>query len=148
MPRLCCNSGDRARELPSKTARDSFVTSHRTEVVGFSAGDHRRGPEAADIDVTQDIVAGRPTCLSVEGLRGRLRNGHLQLVTTDRAYKIRQTSVPDYLGRHAVTAKRSLRSSSAPLLYVSFTLTSLRSKGRNPERPECLNIIKVVCLMS
>ena len=63
-------------------------TTHRTGVVGLSAGDYRRGPKAADIDITQNLSAGRSACLSSEGLRGRLCTGYhhtRQLVTADRA---------------------------------------------------------------
>ena len=62
-------------------------TSTRSQVIGFPAGDYRRGPEAAGVYTTQDIAAGRSACLSTEGLRGSIRTGHHythQLVTADR----------------------------------------------------------------
>ena len=58
-----------------------------SRVIGFPAGDYRRGPEAAGVHTTQDMAAGRSACLSTEGLRGSLRTGHhhtRQLVTADR----------------------------------------------------------------
>jgi len=60
------------------------TTAYRSRVIGFPAGDYRRGPEAAGIHTMQDIAAGRSACLS---LRGTLRTGHhhtCQLVTADR----------------------------------------------------------------
>jgi len=63
------------------------TTAYRSRVIGFPAGDYRRGPVAAGVHTTQDIAAGRSVCLSTEGLRGSLRTGHhhtRQLVTADR----------------------------------------------------------------
>jgi len=63
------------------------TTAYRTRVIGFPAGDYRRGPEAAVVHATLDIAAGPSACLSTEGLHGSLRTGHhpaRQLVTADR----------------------------------------------------------------
>jgi len=46
------------------------TTAYGSRVIGFPAGDYRRGPEAAGVHTTQDIAAGRSACLSTEGLRG------------------------------------------------------------------------------
>jgi len=47
------------------------TAAYRSRVIGFPAGDYRRGPEDAGIHSTQDIAAGRSACLSTERLRGR-----------------------------------------------------------------------------
>jgi len=63
------------------------TTAYQSRVIGFPAGDYRRGLEAAGVHTTQDIAAGRSACLSTEGLRGNLRTGHhhtRQLVTADQ----------------------------------------------------------------
>jgi len=63
------------------------TTAYQSRVIGFPAGDYRRGPEAAGVHTTQDIATGRSACLSTEGLRGSLCTGHhhtRQLVTADR----------------------------------------------------------------
>ena len=62
------------------------TTAYRSRVIGFPAGDYRRGPEAACGHTTQDMAAGRSVCLSSEGLRESPRTGHhhtRQLVTAD-----------------------------------------------------------------
>ena len=62
------------------------TTAYRSRVIGFPAGDYRRGPEAAGVYTTQDITAGRSACLTTEGQRGSLRTGHhytRQLITAD-----------------------------------------------------------------
>ena len=62
------------------------TTAYRSRVIGFPAGDYRRGTEAAGVHTTQDIAAGHSACLSTEGLRGSLRTGHhhtRQLVIAD-----------------------------------------------------------------
>jgi len=62
------------------------TTAYRSQVIGFPAGDYRRGPEAAGVHTTQDIAAEPSACLSTEGLRGSLRTGHhhtRQLITAD-----------------------------------------------------------------
>jgi len=53
------------------------TTAYRSRVIGFPAGDYRRGPETAGVHTTQDIAAGRSACLSTEGLRGSLRTGRV-----------------------------------------------------------------------
>jgi len=63
------------------------TTAYQSRVIGFPAGDYRRGPAAAGVHTTQDIATGRSACVSTEGLRRSLRTGHhhtRQLVTADR----------------------------------------------------------------
>jgi len=42
------------------------TTENRSRVIGFTAGDYRRCPEADSVHTTQDIAAGRSACLSTE----------------------------------------------------------------------------------
>jgi len=55
------------------------TTAYRTRIIGFPAGYHRWGPEAAGVHT---IAAVRPACLSAEGLRRCLCTCHYWIFRT------------------------------------------------------------------
>jgi len=61
-----------------KQSVSALTVRHQTAVVGLSAGDNRRGSEAADLDAVQDIAARRPAMSLAQGLRRCLHTSHHQ----------------------------------------------------------------------